>query len=168
MTALEWRPPAEGDRDIGLLAARLEDDPDDPIGRTVAAANAQAVERLLAAQPMFIDVPPAATALGLGYRQLLHAGPPIEWERMAGPVQGAIVGAILFEGWASDPDEASKLAASGRIGLSPCHHHGAVGPMAGVVSPVDAGRGRGERRGRDARPRDLERGAREGAPLRRV
>ena len=95
---LDWRPPAEGDRALGLLLARLEDDPDDPIGRRVAAANATAVERLLAAQPMLVDVQPARDALGLGDRQLLHAGPPIAWDRMCGPVQGAVIGAILFEG----------------------------------------------------------------------
>ncbi len=135
VAALEWRPPADGDREVGLLLARLEDDHDDPIGRTVSAANAQAVERLLAAQPMLVDIAPAAAALGLGERQLLHAGPPIEWDRMAGPVQGAVIGAILFEGWAITPEGATEMAASGRIGLSPCHDHGAVGPMAGVVSP---------------------------------
>ncbi|MDQ3128989.1 MAG: DUF1116 domain-containing protein [Chloroflexota bacterium] len=135
VAALEWRPPADGDREVGLLLARLEDDPDDPIGRTVSAANTQAVERLLAAQPMLVDVAPAAAALGLGERQLLHAGPPIEWDRMAGPVQGAVIGAILFEGWAITPEDATEMAASGRIGLSPCHDRGAVGPMAGVISP---------------------------------
>lgn len=135
VASLDWRPPAEGDRDLGLLLARLEDDADDPVGRAVAAANATAVERLLAAQPMLVDVRPAAEALGLRERQLLHSGPPISWERMAGPVRGAITGAILFEGWASTPDDAEALAASGRVDLAPCHHHGAVGPMAGVVSP---------------------------------
>jgi len=135
VAALDWRPPAEGDRDIGLLLARLEDDPDDPIGRTVAAANATVTERLLAAQPMLVDVAPAAEALGLGDRQLLHSGPPITWDRMPGPVQGAVIGAILFEGWATDAADAEALVASGGIDLSPCHHHRAVGPMAGVVSP---------------------------------
>src|SRR5688500_2206376 len=96
IAALEWRPPAEGDREVGLLLARLEDDADDPVGRRIAAANAQVVERLLAAQPMLVDVLPAAAALGLADRQLLHSGPPIEWERMPGPVQGAVTGAILF------------------------------------------------------------------------
>ncbi len=132
---LDWRPPAEGDRDVGLLLARLEDDADDPIGRKIAAANAQVVERLLAAQPMLVDVVPAAAALGLADRQLLHSGPPIEWERMPGPVQGAVTGAILFEGWATNPEDATRMAATGQIALSPCHDHGAVGPMAGVVSP---------------------------------
>ncbi|MEZ0239818.1 MAG: DUF1116 domain-containing protein [Chloroflexota bacterium] len=135
VVSLDWRPPAEGDRDLGLLVARLEDDRNDPVGRTIAAANAEAVQRLLAAQPMLTDVLPAAQALGLGERHILHSGPPIEWPRMAGPVQGAVIGAILFEGWAATPEAARDLAASGAIAFSPCHHHAAVGPMAGVVSP---------------------------------
>lgn len=135
VVALDWRPPAEGDREIGLLLARLGDDSADPLGRMVPAANAQAMERLLAAQPLLVDVRPAREAVGLGDRRLLHAGPPIAWERMCGPVRGAIVGAILFEGWAATPADAETLAGSGSIGFSPCHHHGAVGPMAGVISP---------------------------------
>ncbi len=135
VTSVDWRPPAEGDRDLGLLLARLEDDPDDPIGRRVAAANASAVERLLAAQPMLIDVQPAAVAIGIGDRQILHSGPPIDWDRMCGPVKGAIIGAILFERWAGAPDEAVALIESGKVGFAPCHHHAAVGPMAGVISP---------------------------------
>ncbi|MBI2776639.1 MAG: DUF1116 domain-containing protein [Chloroflexi bacterium] len=133
--ALDWRPPAEGDREVGLLLARLEDDPTDPVGRVVAAANATALERLLGAQPLLVDVRPAREALGLEDRHLLHSGPPIEWDRMCGPVRGAIVGAILYEGWAAAPEAAEALAASGAITFAPCHHHGAVGPMAGVISP---------------------------------
>lgn len=133
--ALDWRPPADGDRDLGLIIARLEDDPSDPVGRLVAQANATAVERLLAAQPMLVDIQPASRAIGLGSHQLLHSGPPIAWERMPGPVRGAITGAILFEGWATAPDEAAALVEAGTVELAPCHHHGAVGPMAGVVSP---------------------------------
>lgn len=135
VAALDWRPPAEGDRDVGLLLARLEDDPDDPIGRAVATANTTAMERLLAAQPTLVDVAPAAEALGLVSHQLLHSGPPISWSRMPGPVRGAVIGAILFERWASTAEAAERLVDRGEIDLSPCHHHGAVGPMAGVVSP---------------------------------
>lgn len=135
VVGLDWRPPADGDRDLGLILARLEDDPDDAVGRRVAAANATAVERLLAAQPVLVDVAPARDALGLGDRRILHSGPPIEWSRMCGPVRGAVVGAILLEGWATSPQEASALAGSGRIEFAPCHHHAAVGPMAGVISP---------------------------------
>ena len=134
-SSLDWRPPAEGDRNVGLVLARLEDDPADPVGRKIAAANAMAVDRLLAAQPMLVDVQPARVALGLGDRQILHSGPPIAWERMCGPVQGAIIGAILFEGWAASPEEATALVESGGVDFSPCHDHQAVGPMAGVISP---------------------------------
>ena len=66
---------------------------------------------------------------------ILHAGPPIAWAKMCGPMQGAIVGAIVYEGWAADVEAAEELAASGKIDFAPCHHHGAVGPMAGVISP---------------------------------
>jgi hypothetical protein len=133
---LDWRPPAGGDRELGLLLARLEDDPDDPVGARVRTANATAVERLLAARPMLLDVRPAGEVIsGLGQRTILHAGPPIAWERMCGPMRGAAIGAILNEGWAENPQAAAGLAASGEIEFVPCHHYGAVGPMAGIVSP---------------------------------
>ena len=133
---LDWRPPAGGDRALGLLLARLDDDPDDGIGARVAAANTRAVERLLAARPVLLDVRPAAEALpGLGARTILHAGPPIEWPRMCGPVRGAVIGAILYEGWARTPGTAQALAEHGEIHFAPCHQYGAVGPMAGIISP---------------------------------
>jgi hypothetical protein len=134
---LDWRPPAAGDRDLGLILARLEDDPDDRIGATVAAANATAVERLLGAQPVLVDVQPARDAIPAlaGERTLLHSGPPIAWPDMCGPVQGAVVGAVLLEGWASSPEAARALVDGGGVRFAPCHHHAAVGPMAGVVSP---------------------------------
>ncbi|HTY78169.1 MAG TPA: DUF1116 domain-containing protein [Candidatus Bathyarchaeia archaeon] len=133
---LDWRPPASGDRDLGLLLARLEDDPDDPLGSQVARANAQAIERILAARPMLVGMGRAADTLpGLGARHILHAGPPIAWERMCGPMQGAVIGAILYEGWAATPEAAQRFAGDGGITFAPCHHFGAVGPMAGVLSP---------------------------------
>jgi hypothetical protein len=66
---------------------------------------------------------------------LLHAGPPIDWERMSGPLRGALTGAALLERWAGDAGEAGELLASGEVTFEPCHHHAAVGPMAGVVAP---------------------------------
>src|ERR1051326_4736539 len=97
---VDWRPPASGDRELGLLLARLEDDPDDPLGARVAIGNATAMQRLLGARPMLVDVLPAGRVIpflsGPEHR-LLHAGPPIAWQRMCGPMQGAAVGAILFE-----------------------------------------------------------------------
>jgi hypothetical protein len=66
---------------------------------------------------------------------LLHAGPPITWERASGPMRGAITGALIFEGKAQNEAEAQALVEAGEIELEPCHHHQAVGPMAGVTSP---------------------------------
>jgi hypothetical protein len=50
-------------------------------------------------------------------------------------MRGALTGAALFEGLAADPDEAAALFERGEVELDSCHHHSAVGPMAGVVSP---------------------------------
>jgi hypothetical protein len=50
-------------------------------------------------------------------------------------MRGAITGALIFEGRASDEAEAQALVESGEVKLEPCHHHQAVGPMAGVTSP---------------------------------
>ena len=136
VVSLDWRPPAQGDRELGLLLARLADDPDDPIGSVIAQANDQSVDRMLAARPMLMDVARARDVIpALGDRTLLHSGPPIEWQRMCGPVQGAAIGACLFEGWATTPEAARRMLDRGEVHFEPCHDHGAVGPMAGIVSP---------------------------------
>jgi hypothetical protein len=69
-----------------------------------------------------------------GERVLLHSGPPIAWERMCGPMQGAVAGAIVFEGWAPNLKAAFALAAKGGIEFHPNHHFGAVGPMTGITT----------------------------------
>ncbi len=100
----------------------------------VKAANAEALRRLVAADPVLIDCVPAAEALGLEPHTVLHAGPPIEWEAMCPPLRAAIVGALRYEGWAATEDEAAGLAARGGVRFEPCHHRGAVGPMAGLIT----------------------------------
>jgi hypothetical protein len=91
---------------------------------------------MMSARPILKSVAIAKDVIpGMGDRMLLHAGPPIEWERMSGPLRGAVIGAILFEGWAKDEKAATTMAQSGDIAFDPCHHHGTVGPMAGVTSP---------------------------------
>ena len=127
---LDWRPPASGNRETGMSLAMLVNDPD------VEAANRTAYERFLSAQPILMGVEQARNSIpNLGERTLLHAGPPIEWKRMCGPMQGAVIGAILYEGWAENQLMARGLASSGEVAFAPCHHFGAVGPMSGVVSP---------------------------------
>jgi hypothetical protein len=101
---------------------------------SVRAANAEAMRRLVAAEPVLVDCVPAAEALGLEPYTVLHAGPPIRWEAMCPPLQGAVVGAIRYEGWAAGEETAVDLAAGGRVRFEPCHHRGAVGPMTGIVT----------------------------------
>ena len=126
VTRVAWRPaPGKSDEALSILL-------DNPL---VDAANAEAAQRMMAARPRLVDVRPAGEVIpGMHKRLLLHAGPPLTWERMSGPMRGAILGALLYEGLATDLDEAERLAASGEIAFAPCHHHNTVGPMAGVVS----------------------------------
>jgi len=132
VTHVSWAPPAGADAALGWTLACLVGDV------RIAQANAIAYERYLAAQPRLVDLVLAKDAiagLAQGERRILHSGPPIAWAHMCGPQQGAITGAILYEGWASSLEAAEKLAASGGVALDPCHEHGAVGPMAGIISP---------------------------------
>lgn len=101
----------------------------------VEAANEAAVRKILEAHPVLVGVARALDAIpGMRKDLILHAGPPVPWERMCGPLRGAVVGALLYEGLARDEREAVELAASGAVRFAPCHHHAAVGPMAGVTS----------------------------------
>ena len=43
-------------------------------------------------------------------------------------------GCLIYEGLAKDLKEAEELAASGKITFDSCHHHNAVGPMAGIIT----------------------------------
>ncbi len=130
---LDWRPPAGGD--LGLVEILKNIYSNQDLIARINAANAQVIDRILNSNPQVIDVAPAEQALGLAPRTILHAGPPISWERRCGPQKRAILGAIRFEGWAETPGEAEALVASGQVNLSPCHRYGAVGPMTGIISP---------------------------------
>ena len=122
---VDWRPPAFGaPEDLAAVAA----------DRRRVSANRTATERILAAGADLVDVRSAADALDLDRDLFLHAGPPIEFGNASGPLRGALIGAAMFEGLAGDPDEAVAMLESGRIRLEPCHHHRAVGPMAGVTT----------------------------------
>ena len=130
VTQLDWRPPAFGDADVARLALTLDNEVTD-------AANAVAIAKVHAVKPQLTRIRPAREVMpGIAEgRTLLHAGPPIEVERMCGPMRGALIGATLFEGWADNADDALRMLDSGEIAVAPCHHHGAVGPMAGVIAP---------------------------------
>ena len=101
----------------------------------IEKANQTAVERMITSRPRLVSVAPAAQVVpGMHPRLLLHAGPPIDWKLMSGPLRGAVIGALLFEGLAKNESEAREMAQSGDIEFDSCHHHQSVGPMAGVTS----------------------------------
>jgi hypothetical protein len=101
----------------------------------IQAANAEAVRRLVAADPVLVDVAPAAEVVpGMRDRLVLHSGPPVDWTRMCGAQKGAVIGMCIFEGWAKDRDDAERRIAAGEISFEPNHHHSTVGPMAGTIT----------------------------------
>ena len=102
----------------------------------IEKANAETTERMMEARPVVVGMGKAIDVIpGMRENLLLHAGPPITWERASGPMRGAITGALIYEGKAKDWDEARTLVTSGQIELEPCHHHQSTGPMAGVICP---------------------------------
>lgn len=129
---VDWEPPAGGDPKLVALLKQM-------YGRRLAeridAANQKALDRIRESQPQVVDVRPAGEALGLTPRTILHAGPPVEWDRMCGPQKRAVLGAIRFEGWAEDAASAEALIVEGEVTLQPCYRYGAVGPMTGIISP---------------------------------
>lgn len=128
-THVDWTPPAGGSP--ALIEALSSIDPD-----KTDEANRIAISKFVEATPHLIDCQLAKDVIpGMRDNLILHAGPPIAWEDMCGPMRGAIMGVLMMEGFANSPEEAAEVAASGKIDFEPCHHHDAVGPMAGVISP---------------------------------
>ena len=127
VTRVDWRPPMAGtEHDLATVAGDVRRH----------AANQRALAAVLDVTATLVDVAPAREVLGLEPGQFLHAGPPITWDRAAGPMRGALMGAAALEGLVDDPDDAPALFEQGdSVSLDPCHQHATVGPMAGVVSP---------------------------------
>jgi len=122
---VDWHPPPEG-------VPRLRHT---RTGVDIESANAEVCRRIKTGMPVLVGMGIAGEIIpGMHSHMILHAGPPVTWERMCGPQRGAVMGALIYEGLAEDEAEAERLAASGEIEYSPCHHHQTVGPMAGIVS----------------------------------
>src|SRR5574341_1010761 len=99
-------------------------------------ANKEATTRMIEARPVLVGVGKAKDVIpGMNDNLLLHAGPPIRWDRMSGPLRGAVIGALLFEGRAKTEADAQAMVARGQVQFDSAHHHQSVGPMAGVISP---------------------------------
>jgi hypothetical protein len=125
---LDWRPPLEVPSDSMVKIEQSRD--------KVIEANMKALEIIQQGKPQLIGMGIARDVVpGMHENMILHAGPPINWDRMCGPMRGAVIGALLYEGRAQIAEEAERLAASGTIEYAPCHEHSSVGPMAGIISP---------------------------------
>jgi len=123
---VDWQPPVAGIARLRTTASGLD----------IEAANAETCQRIKSGLPVLVAMGIAGEVIpGMHDHMILHAGPPIAWERMCGPQRGAVMGALIYEDIAQDEAQAAQIAASGEIEFSPCHHHHTVGPMAGIVSP---------------------------------
>lgn len=126
-TTVAWRPPAGGDKRVAMLIEHNKE--------IIDAANNRVIDIYDRAQPVLTGVKPAHTVLkGMTRETILHAGPPIAWGEMCGPMQGAILGAIRFEGLAASDEEAIALIEAGKIKFAPNHHYDSVGPMTGIIT----------------------------------
>jgi len=125
---VDWKPPAQMDEKILQILSKNES--------YIQKQNKKCLDTILNGAPFLIDLERAIDVIpGMKKNMILHAGPPVTWNRMCGPMRGAIIGALMYEGMAVNPEEAEKIAASDKIEYSPCHEHSTVGPMAGIVSP---------------------------------
>ncbi len=125
---VDWKPSVDVDPGLGQRVRAC--------AAAIERANARAMKLILSGMPQLVGLERALDVIpGMKPDLLLHAGPPITWDRMCGPMRGAITGALLYERKARTPEHARRLAASGAVSFAPCHEHGAVGPMAGIVSP---------------------------------
>ncbi|HSR04070.1 MAG TPA: DUF1116 domain-containing protein [Proteiniclasticum sp.] len=127
---VEWKPPAGGDVELMRFIDELEKD------KRISEANEKVVKIMMSSHGVLTGIAEAIEVIpGMDENTILHAGPPITWDRMCGPMKGAVIGALIFEGRAENEAEATALIETGIISFSPCNEHNAVGPMAGIISP---------------------------------
>lgn len=129
-----WRPPFQSDPATSRALADLADD-SRGLGLKISQANGAAFEKLTSSQPVLRRIAPAGEVLpGMTRQTVLHAGPPVTWDKMCHAMRGAVMGGLVYEGLAATPEEAERLASSGEIIFAPCHSRNAVGPMAGIIT----------------------------------
>lgn len=110
VTQLDWTPPGQGNMQV---VQALDNIADSPLADKITAANQQALERIIQSHPVLIGFDQAINVVpGMTPKTILHAGPPVTWEKMCGAMKGAVTGALVFEGLAKDLDEAAELATS--------------------------------------------------------
>lgn len=100
-------------------------------------ANNLCVNRIMESYPVLVDIDQALEVIPkMESNMLIHGGyPQLKWEEMIGPMKGAVIGAMVYEGWASSEKEALKRIKRGDVIFSSTANHGAAAPMAGIISP---------------------------------
>lgn len=125
---IDWRPPAGGDLKL-IKALELLNDP------RIEQANTKAFEIINKAEPTLIGVKYAYEVVPkLDKYTIGHAGPPLKWADMCGPLQGAVLGGIVYEGLANNLEDAEKLVKNNKIKFVSNHSIGCVGPMTGIIT----------------------------------
>lgn len=104
----DWRPVAGGSVKMQRVLKRLNEYRF--TNNTIDEANQAVIDKIAGGTPFLVDAVPARTVIPeLEGKTLLHAGPPIAYQDMTGPMQGSCVGAALFEGWAKGEAEARAM-----------------------------------------------------------
>src|SRR3989454_12521241 len=107
---------------------------------TIDEANQLAVKRILDSQPILVGIAPAAEMIpGMRRNLILHAGPPITWDRMSGPLRGAVIGGLVFSGPATGEWGRGGRGEAAKQQVVPAHQHGALGPGAGGPAAAETG-----------------------------
>jgi len=105
------------------------------VASEINEANKKAVDKILSAESILVDIKPAIKAIpGFKSNLITHAGPPITWERMCRPQKLSIINLIIYEGLADTPEKAERLVEAGEVIIEPNHNYGNVSGMCGVTS----------------------------------
>jgi hypothetical protein len=125
---LDWRPPALNNDRLALAIAGFDQE-------IISRANQKAFEIINQAEPVLIGIKYAKDVIpGIDRYTIGHAGPPIPWEDMCGPLQGAVLGALVYEGVADDLYAAKQLVLADKVRFISNHSMGCVGPMTGMIT----------------------------------
>lgn len=125
---LSWRPPYGGNLELMKIMEKLDFD-------KIDEANSLALNIINSGEPKLVGVKFANEVIeGMDKFTIGHAGPPLEWKDMCGPLKGAILGAIIYEGNATTLEEAQKLIDLDKIKFVSNHSMGCVGPMTGIIT----------------------------------
>jgi hypothetical protein len=98
-------------------------------------SNAEALKRLCEAEPVLVDVARAGDVVpGMQPNMILTSGAPMSWDRYTGGQRTGILGGAVFEGLASDLEDAERRVCTGEIVVDACQEHACIGSLAGIYT----------------------------------